>query len=229
MKSYKPFKLTQQTLKKEFDALNEEYFGVMDIVIKLKRMKSASGRCRCKRYIYSNKPLFVAIDISASYTYKNREQFVGILLHEMIHARLNLDGYIRHGHGIRFHNAVEKYKELTGHHIPLNNDLFQLEGTDSVSIETDKKFIALVVHDAIKNKYYSRPVSNKAFKPDVLTNTFRDQLNMDKIYFIQTNNAMLNTLSYITKPNPRTITLVNIPNGLAKELLDNSTHIEEEL
>lgn len=228
----KRFKVDEYILHKEFEALNEKYFnfdtfstGEQRVKLEVKKRKKSAGMCSYSRERYSSVLHDVKITMSSSYTYKNREQFLGVLLHEMIHAELTLEGYFRHGHGLLFQDKVHLYSTITGIDIPMNNDLFEMDGGQSFSIDSDSEYIALVAHDKKVNKYYARPVAEKAFKVDILITNFRDRLGMDEIYFVKTSDPKINTLPYISKPDAQRISLSQIPNKVAEQLLNTCNHI----
>jgi hypothetical protein len=141
-------------LKAKYDLFNKRFFGGMlpDIPVKFRKMKGKLGgvcdaTVRLKPGAPKPHPTFKQIapqvyyknfelvpgsmSITINTTYQRSEQGLdGILLHEMIHAQLNVEGNFGDNHGPDFIKRAKEISAQVGFAVPLKDEQEGLELTN---------------------------------------------------------------------------------------------------
>lgn len=211
-------------LKKYYDDLNEKYFDneLPDIPVKYVNSKKAGGWVDAVINKKSGNITIKGLAISKFFK-RDEDNFIQILLHEMIHVWLNYNNILeRNPHGIRFKTKCREIENKSGIKIPERDSISSVVSDDIKS----KKFDVLFIKQS-DNKY-SIGVFKKGFF-DNFFDGFEYSFKTLKrrypypIFIIQSDDRQL--LKYPTQRTKKKISFYIINKDDAKRIIDNGKMI----
>jgi hypothetical protein len=197
------------SLYKEF---NRKYFGNIlphDLPVKWGKMKNKSGyakasvvRSRSSRELISITPIRIVLN---SLLERDMDSVIGLLLHEMVHISLYVEGNTDVGHGSVFLKKLKEIEKISGIGIPVSDELDDDKLSDEYEGKTKELYFklhfnenkwwimlmmqtAFVEYYAKAAPYYDKsPPNNKMYIGKVNTNLWHHfkvtrKINFSKIY-----------------------------------------------
>jgi len=172
--------ITSYNLDQKYTEFNSKFFNnkLPEIPVKWGKLSKVGGIAKCETLTKNNVktiiPNSMSIKISSVYE-RDEKNLDGILLHEMIHILMFVEGKFKENHGSLFKNEAINIGNKAGIEIPLTDD------TSNLLLANEKlKTVIVIVYISKDGKYCFSMVSPKSYNYDPNTIDIIDRMKKIK-------------------------------------------------
>lgn len=207
---------TQFNLQKEYDRLNKELFNTSLINIPLgwdNTVKSGGRVVGILNKKTGIKKESLQLNLSKKFN-RTYDDWINTLIHEMIHVKQLLDGYIRDMHGYSFQRWMNEINKKG-----YNVNIYDVNTDKQLTV---KKRVGVVIYDKKNDKHSITVVPEKSLN-DWYVNLPKEiglkYNNIEKVYFLISDNTNLIGFPIKNKYNLQTYAL---DKDLYDDLMNNN-------